>query len=240
MSGPRVAVVTGASSGIGRAVVMRLLSNGVHVAGVGRDELRLRAAGTGAGDRYLPITADLSTTAGRVAVIDTVRQRFDTVWALINCAAEIVYESPTSLTSAAWRTLFEVNVLAPADLVRGLADRLRGGHVVSVSSVTARALPGARFGPYAATKSALETWSESLRLEAATAGFAVTLIVPGLVETPLYHRVAGFEKALARLRADIPIWLSPGEVADAVLWTLTRPAHVVVSEIVLLPAGQAR
>ena len=238
MSSPRVAVVTGASSGIGRAVVARLLSDGVQVVGVGRDWPRLRAAG--AGDRYLPITADLSTAEGRVAVVATVRHRFETVWALINCAAEIVYESPSSLGSPAWRTLFEVNVLAPADLVRGLADRLRGGHVVSLSSVTARALPGAKFGPYAATKSALETWSASLRLEAATAGFAVTLIVPGLVETPLYDRVAGFDKVLARLRADIPIWLSPDEVADAVVWTLTRPAHVVVSEIVLLPAGQAR
>ena len=169
-----MAVVTGASSGIGRAIVARLLSDGVQVAGIGRDEPRLRAAGDGGGDRYLTITADLATAAGRAAVVETVRQRFDAVWALINSAATIVYESPTSLPASAWRTLFEVNVLAPVDLVRGLADRLRGGHVVSISSVTARTLPGAKFGPYAATKRALETWSESLRIEAAAAGFAVT------------------------------------------------------------------
>jgi NAD(P)-dependent dehydrogenase (short-subunit alcohol dehydrogenase family) len=236
----RVAVVTGASSGIGRAITTRLLGDGVHVVGVGRDEPRLRAAGDGAGDRYLPIAADLSTVAGRVTVVETVRQRFETVWALINSAATVVYESPVSLDVSGWRALFEVNVLAPVDLVRGLADRLRGGHVVSISSVTARALPGAKFGPYAATKRALETWSEALRLEAATAGIAVTVIAPGLVDTPLYGRVPGFDNALARLRSDVPVWLSPDDVADAVVWTLTRPARVVVSEIVLLPAGQAR
>jgi NAD(P)-dependent dehydrogenase (short-subunit alcohol dehydrogenase family) len=237
-NGRRVAVVTGASSGIGRAIAQRLLGLGVQVVGVGRDDRRLRATGEVAPDRYHPVVADLATDGGRAAVIAEVFRRFDTVWALVNDAAEVLYESPTTLDPAAWRRIVDLNLLAPVELVRALGPRLRGGHVVNVSSVTARSPPGAKFGPYAVTKSALETWTEALRLE--NGDVRVTLIAPGLVDTPLYDHVAGFEKTRAKLRQDVPIWLSPDDVAEAVVWALTRPSHVVASEIVLLPRGQTR
>lgn len=233
-----VAVVTGASSGIGRAITRRLLGLGATVVGVGRDEGRLRAAGEPSPDRFHPVIADLSSDAGRAGVVAEVLRRHDLVWALVNDAAEIVYESPTALDPAAWRRIVDVNLLAPVELVRALGARLHGGHVVNVSSVTARSLPGARFGPYAVTKRALDTWTEALRLE--RGDLRVTSIAPGLVETPLYDRVEGFEKTRARLRADVPIWLTPDDVAEAVVWALTRPAHVVASEIILLPRGQTR
>jgi len=112
--------------------------------------------------------------------------------------------------------------------------------VVNISSVTARYAPSARFGPYAVTKAALDSFTTMLRLELDPRGVRVTSIAPGLVETPIYDKVEGFSAAREKLAKQIPRWLSAGEVADAIIWVLARPPHVVVGELTLMPSGQAR
>jgi NADP-dependent 3-hydroxy acid dehydrogenase YdfG len=115
-----------------------------------------------------------------------------------------------------------------------------GGHVVQISSVTARFLPTAKFGAYAMTKSAVEQLVEALRLELAPRGVRVSSVSPGLVDTPIYDKLDGFSEARAKLRTQVPDWLSSEDVADAVVWILSRPANVVVSELVVMPKGQVR
>ena len=133
-------------------------------------------------------------------------------------------------------------MLAGLDLVRTLAPRLTpgAGHVVLLSSVTARFLPNVRFSPYALTKVAVEQLTTALRLELDPLGHRVTLITPGLVDTPIYDKVTGFAATRARISEQVPTWLAPDDVADAIVWSLTRPAHVVVADLVLMPRGQAR
>lgn len=109
-----------------------------------------------------------------------------------------------------------------------------------MSSVTARFPPNAGFAAYAATKAALDRATEALRLELAPLGVHVTSLAPGLVETPLYDKVAGFTGARDTIAQQVPRWLSAGDIADAVLWVVMRPAHVVVAELVMLPSGQGR
>jgi NAD(P)-dependent dehydrogenase (short-subunit alcohol dehydrogenase family) len=237
----KVAVVTGVTSGIGAALARRLVSAGATVAGVARSEEKLAQAATALGSALVPVTADLASPPAVGAACDAILKRFDRVDLLVNNAAECVFEPPLALPMDAWRALFEVNVFAAIDLTKRLATRMvAGGHVVNVSSVTARFLPNERFAPYAISKRAVEEWHGAISLELQPRGIKTTLVVPGLVDTPIYAKVSGFDRTREKLKEQIPHWLAADDVADAVVWALGRPAHVVIGEMTLLPLGQAR
>jgi 3-hydroxy acid dehydrogenase / malonic semialdehyde reductase len=68
----------------------------------------------------------------------------------------------------------------------------------------------------------------------------VSTLAPGLVDTPIYDKVDGFERARAKLREQVPTWLTAEDVAETIVWMASRPSHCVVSELCLLPAAQAR
>lgn len=234
-------VITGVTSGIGEALCERALAEGANVAGFGRNVERLRAAAARWGAAFFPVQADLSLPEERRAAIGRVRDRFQVVDVIVNNAAEIVYATALGLDAEGWASIVQTNLLAAIEMVQGLAPSLGpDAHVINVSSINARQIPAAKFTPYALTKAALERFTEGLRLELAPKGVKVSLIAPGLVDTPAYDRVPGFESARAALRAQVPEWLAPGDVADAIVWMLTRPPSVVISELTILPRRQAR
>jgi NAD(P)-dependent dehydrogenase (short-subunit alcohol dehydrogenase family) len=160
---------------------------------------------------------------------------------LVNNAAEVVYETPLGLGAEGFSRLMEINVAAALDLTRAAAERMaRGATVLNVSSVTAKFLPHARFASYAVTKAALDQLTAALRLELEPRGIHVSLLSLGLVDTPVYENVSGFEGMREKLSAQVPVWLKPRDVAEAAVWMLERPAPMVATELVLMPAGQAR
>jgi short-subunit dehydrogenase len=160
---------------------------------------------------------------------------------LINNAAECVYESPLKLEASRLSRLFEINVSAVMQLTQAVAASMKpGGHIVQISSVVARHLPSAKFAPYAASKAALDCLSEALRLELHPRGIHVSTLAPGLVDTPIYDKVEGFARAREKIREQVPTWLQPEDVAEALIWILLRPPHVVVADLSLLPSAQAR
>jgi len=235
----RTVFITGVTSGIGRALTERLIRSGARVLGVGRDAARLAAAAEGWGERFTPVLADLASPADRLRCVDVAREAG--VDALVNNAGACVYAAPTAFPLEDWRTLLEVNLLAAVELCAVVGGGMKaGGQIINVSSVTARHVAHPRFGPYAVTKAALEHFTDALRLELSPRGIAVCLLVPGLVDTPIYQKVEGFERAEARLREALPEWLTPQDVAESAAWMLCQPPHVVISELVILPRGQAR
>jgi NADP-dependent 3-hydroxy acid dehydrogenase YdfG len=236
----KLAVVTGATSGIGAAVTRRLTADGATVIGVGRRRDALAAEVARGEGRFIAVCADLADPGGRARAIAEIEDRAPRLDLLINNAGEAAYASPLELGAAGWRQLFEINVHAAVELAVALAPRLTGGHLVNVSSVTARFAPNVRFAAYAATKAALDRATEALRLELDPLGVHVTSIAPGLVETPLYDKVAGFAAARDKIARAVPRWLSAADVADAIIWVVTRPAHVVIAELVVMPSGQGR
>ena len=237
----KLAVVTGATSGIGAALARRLYIEGATVIGVARNRDALAEEVIRGEGRFIAVCADLAGRDGRAAAIAEIEDRAPRIDLLINNAGAAAYASPLELGVAGWRALFEINVHAAVELAVALAPRLLpGGHLVNVSSVTARFAPNARFAVYAATKGALDRATEALRLELDPRGVHVTSIAPGLVDTPLYTKVAGFAGARDKIARQVQRWLTAGDVADAVFWVVTRPAHVVISELVMMPSGQGR
>ena len=238
----KLALVTGVTSGIGAATVRALLCEGMRVVGVGRDAARLATAGRGFGPGFRPLLADLAAPDARQrAFAELVQLAEEPIWLLVNNAAECVYESPLEVPAERLARLFEINVTAALELTQQVARRMpAGAQIVNLSSVVAAHLPSAKFAPYAATKAALDCLSEALRLELHPRGIRVSTVSPGLVDTPIYDKVEGFERARQKIREQVPAWLSAEDVASAIVWIATQPPHVVVSQLSLLPSAQAR
>jgi len=233
------ALVTGVTSGIGAATVRALLGREMRVIGIARDSERLGRAARDFGAEFRPIVADLADSHARRRALSVLPE--EPLHLLVNNAAECVYESPQKLPAERLSRLFEINVTAALELAAGVAQKMqRGARIVNLTSVVARHLPAAKFAPYAATKAALDCLSEALRLELHPRGVLVSSIAPGLVDTPIYDKVDGFDRTKQKLREQVPTWLSAEDVADAILWMVTRPPHLVVSELALLPSAQAR
>jgi NAD(P)-dependent dehydrogenase (short-subunit alcohol dehydrogenase family) len=238
----QLALVTGVTSGIGAATVRALLAEGMRVIGVARDAERLETAARGFGAEFRPILADLAVPEARQkAFAELAKSAQEPVRLLVNNAAECLYESPLDVPAARLSRLFEINVTAALELTQHMALRMSpASHIINVSSVVAQHLPAAKFAPYAATKSALDCLSEALRLELHPRGIHVSTVSPGLVDTPIYDKVEGFERARRKLREQVPAWLTAEDVADAIVWIASRPPHLVVSQLSLLPSAQAR
>ena len=241
----RVALVTGASSGIGAAVARRLGRAGLSVAGCARrrDRLEMLASEIAeAGGEFLPIEADLRREEDILRVFDTIRGRWGGVDVLVNNAGVGRLAPLTSGATAAWREMLEVNVLALCIATReAIADmRRRGdrGHIIHVSSMAGHRVPDDS-GVYAATKHAVCALTEALRreLRSLDSRIRVTAISPGFVETEFAEKYHGRKEAAEETYRRYPV-LQPEDIAGAVAFVLSAPAHVEYHDLLLRPLQQ--
>jgi NADP-dependent 3-hydroxy acid dehydrogenase YdfG len=240
----RVALVTGASSGIGAAIARRLASRGVQVAACARrkDRLEALAAELPAG-RILPMEVDLRAEAEILSAFEQVQRRFGRLDILVNNAG---LGRPAPLTSGAteaWREMLEVNVLAlcvcTREAVRLMEAGERAGHVVHVSSMAAHRVPPGS-GVYSATKFAVRSLTEGLRkeLRERSSPIRVTAVSPGFVETEFHAQALGSEEKAQEIYDRFDKVLEPEDVAAAVEYVVSAPPHVEVHDILMRPTDQ--
>ncbi|MER8727389.1 SDR family NAD(P)-dependent oxidoreductase [Mesorhizobium sp. M1027] len=238
----KVALVTGASSGIGEATAAALAAAGAKVAIAARRADRLEALAARiekAGGAALRIEADVTSNDDVTEMVDKVVAEWGRLDILVNNAGVMLLSPAAEAVLDDWRRMVELNLLALMGVTKAALPHLRAakGHIVNVSSVAGRvANPGA--SGYAATKFGVVGFSESLRREVYADKVRVTVIEPGLVRTELGDHItnpafkADLDKRLAAMEA-----LTAEDIAAAILYAVSQPPHVNVNEIVIRPTG---
>ena len=232
----RVALVTGASAGIGEATAKRLSEAGYRVIAAARriDRLERLAAEIGGKARQLDVT-----DPGSVATIAAGIDRLDL---LVNNAGGALGLDPVEHSDdARWRVMWETNVLGLMRMTRALLPALRAGgagHVINVGSVSGFEVYHGGAG-YTSVKHAARAVTHTLRLELLGEPIRITEINPGLVETEfaLVRFDGDRQRAASTYQGMTP--LTGDDVAECIVWAAGRPAHVNIDEVVVRPLDQA-
>jgi NADP-dependent 3-hydroxy acid dehydrogenase YdfG len=241
-----VAVVTGASSGIGEATAEALAADGASVVLAARrvDELEALADRIEtAGGEALVVPTDMTEEADIDGLVETTTEEYGRIDVLVNNAGVMLIEPVERAQRSNLRRMVEVNLLGLMNLTHAVLPVMQeqgSGHVVNVSSVAGRRA-NANGSGYAATKFGVNAFTESLRQEVTAQGIRTTVIEPGAVATELPTHITD-EQILERIQelsqADIPL-LAPEDIARGIVYATTQPEHVDVNELLIRPTGQA-
>jgi NADP-dependent 3-hydroxy acid dehydrogenase YdfG len=247
MAGPlegRVAVVTGASSGIGEATVRALSGAGASVALGARRTDRLQTVADSLEGRAFVHEVDVSDEEQARGFVQAAHDELGGVHILVNNAGVMLLGPVANADTAEWRRMIGVNLLGLLYCTHAalpLIGSSGGGDVVNISSTAGRRAD-AGAAVYNMTKFGVHAFSEALRQEALHAGIRVTTVAPGFVETELQGHNTNplVRQSMKRAREQIGEVLRAQDIAEAILHAVTRPPHVCVNEVVVRPTGQAR
>jgi len=245
-----VALVTGASSGIGEATAVALAERGATVALVARrrDKLEALAGRIGGGGKTLVIEADVSDQAQAQAAVETAVGELGRLDTLVNNAGVMLLGPIVGAPLEEWQRMVTLNVLGllycthaalPHLLAAAEGDPRSVADVINVSSTAGR-VARLNSGVYNATKFGVVAFSESLRQEVTARHVRVSIIEPGATATELasHNRPVVLEE-MAKNFGGIELMASE-DIADAIAYVVTRPRHVAVNEMLIRPTEQER
>lgn len=237
-----VVLVTGASSGIGRACVEAFLDQGARVIAAARRSERLEELREGREDRVLPLQMDVRDRAGVVAALAALPDDWKLIDVLVNNAGLAAGRGPLHTNDPDdWDRMLDTNVRGLLNVsgwvLSGMVER-GVGHVVNIGSNAGREVyPGGAV--YCATKAAVERITRGMRMDVLGSGVRVSQVDPGLVETEFsLVRLAGDVDTAKAVYAGITP-LEASDIADVVVWVTTRPPHVVIADVLVYPLDQA-
>jgi NAD(P)-dependent dehydrogenase (short-subunit alcohol dehydrogenase family) len=227
----RVAIVTGAYRGLGRATASRLHQRGASVAINVRDPERARAAAEAVGERVLPIPGDISEPGVAEQLVEETRARFGRVDILVNNAALALSTRFEQLTAEEWRRAFEVNVTAPFLLMKAALPVMKAqryGRVINISSTAGRMVSTLGGAHYTASKTALLGLTRAAAKELGKHGITVNAVCPGMIDTELSREHASPER-LEQLAHGYPVPRlgTAREVADLICFAASEAAGYI-------------
>jgi NADP-dependent 3-hydroxy acid dehydrogenase YdfG len=235
----RVAVITGASSGIGEATARSLAAAGFRLALLARRTDRIETLAAELGNGAIAVAADVTDRGSILAAAERVDAELGGADVLVNNAGVMLLGPFTSEQHDEHRRMIETNLLGAVATTEVFLDQLRegGGDLVNISSVAGRtARPGNAV--YAATKWGMGGWSEALRQELQP-DVRVMLIEPGAVATELTDHItdSGAKQAAEQMYEQLAI--TSEDVAEVIAFAVTRPRRLTLNEILVRPTAQA-
>jgi NADP-dependent 3-hydroxy acid dehydrogenase YdfG len=223
-----VFLITGASSGIGASTARHAAEAGYRLVLAARsaDRLDALAAELGGAERAIAVGCDVAEWEQQEQMVATTLDAFGRIDVVFANAGFGAQRGFTAETPEHWRAMVLTNVLGAAYTIRATIDALREtkGHLILTSSVAGRRALNGSF--YSATKHAVTAMGEAVRQELNESGVRMTLIEPGMVDTPFFENRP--ERAL-----------QPEDVARAVMFAVSQPPHVDVNEVLIRPTAQA-
>ena len=240
----KVAVVTGASSGIGEATVRALAAEGAAVVAGARRKERLDGLVEEVardGGRAVAVECDVTDEEQAHDLVHRAVEVFGRIDILVNNAGVMLLSTVGKGLSDQWRQMFEVNVMGllyATDAAIGHMKEQGSGHLVNISSVAGRKVTRDSSGVYAGTKHAVNAISEGLRQELLQDNIRVTIVGPGAVATELPDHITD-EDARESLSGLLKLErLQAEDIAEAVVYAVTQPERVSVNEILIRPTQQ--
>ena len=237
----KTALITGASSGFGRAAAQKFIDAGWQVIATGRRAERLQALRDALGDALHPAVFDIRDEAAMRAALDALPERFRGIDLLVNNAglAQGTKPAQDALLSD-WKTMIDTNVTALVTLTHALLPTLieRKGAIVNVSS-TAATYPYAGGNAYGGSKAFVSQFSLGLRADLHGTGVRVTALEPGLAETEFtVIRTHGDQAASDTLYSGANP-MTAEDIAGTIFWIATLPPHLNINRIELMPTSQS-
>jgi NADP-dependent 3-hydroxy acid dehydrogenase YdfG len=237
----RSVVVTGASSGIGAAIVRVLAQAGARLTIGARRVDRLEALAREVGGDVAVVATDMRVEADVVRLLATARERFGGVDVLVNNAGLGRRAPVSSSPTEPWREMLETNVLgllvATREAIQDMERRGVAGHIVNVSSMAGHRVPGPDGAVYAGTKFAVRGITEGVRqeLRSRKSPIRISCVSPGYVDTEFASVFVG--AGGTPTPRDVKE-LGPDDVARAVAWIVAQPPHVEVHDVLVRPTQQ--
>ena len=234
----QVAVITGASSGIGAATARALAGHGYNLALLGRRLDRIEALAAELGDSAIAIAADVTDRDSLVTAANRVQVELGGADVLINNAGVMLLAPFSSEQRHELRQMVEVNLLGAMTATEVFLDQLRngGGDLINISSVAGRTAQAGNSG-YAATKWGMNGWSEALRQELQP-DIRVSVIEPGAVATELTDHITDPAAKQGAEQLYQQLAITAEDVAEVIAFAVTRPRRMTPNEILLRPTAQ--
>lgn len=238
----KIALVTGATSGIGLETTRLLLEDGWYVIGTGRRQEKLQELEENSGGRFFALSFDVRDREALRILIAELPEDWRSISLLINNAGNAHgLEHFQEGKWEDWEAMIDINVkglLIVTEAVLPMMLKQGSGHIINIGSIAGEQ-PYARGSVYCASKSAVSMISDCLRIDLNAEGIKVSEIRPGMVETDfsLVRFKGDAEKAAQVYKGLTP--LSGKDVAEAIMWMVKAPQHVNLSEVVIMPLAQA-
>jgi len=237
----RVALVTGASSGIGEATALALAAAGVQVAVSGRRKDRLEglvARIAAAGGTALALHGDVAVEADATSLVEQTVSRFGRIDILVNSAGVNEAGGVASLTLDQWRRVIDINLYGTLYTCKASVPHMRtqgAGDIINISSTSGRRAAGL-FGPYSTSKFGVTGLTEGLRQEVGGAGIRVSIIEPGATESEIADSITdpGW-RDMIRAHVSKDGAMKASDIAEAILFIVGLPRRANVSQILIRP-----
>ena len=227
----RVAIITGAARGLGKAVAARLIERGGSVAVNVRDRERAEAVARELGPRAFAVPADITAPGAPDLIARQTLDRFGRIDILVNNAALARSTRLADLTPDEWRLALEVNVTAPFLLTKAVLPAMKAqqyGRIVNISSTAGKTVSTLGGAHYTTSKAALQGLTRAAAKELGKFGITVNAVCPGMIDTELTHEYAS-DQVLKQLAAGYPVPRlgTSREVADLVCFAASEAAGYI-------------
>ncbi|EHJ08185.1 SDR family oxidoreductase [Staphylococcus simiae] len=224
----KVAVITGAGSGIGEAIATMLHEEGVKVVIAGRNEYKLQSvANQLSQDKVKVVPTDVTNKDSVDELIQIAKETFGGLDIVVNSAGQMLSSKITDYQVEQWDSMIDVNIKGTLYATQAALPHMleqSSGHIINIASISGFEVTKSS-AIYSATKAAIHTITQGLEKELAKTGVKATSISPGMVDTAI---TAAYNPTDRKK-------LEPQDIAEAVLYALTQPKHVNVNEITVRP-----